>query len=116
MLGKGAITKVKLSKDQFLSNIFTAQKKKWWEQTSDLKHLNSYIHCRHFKMEDLFLVKQLLLPNDWMVKMDRKDAYFPIPIHQNSQKFLRFEWEGSVYQLPRLLVFTKLLKISIPLC
>ena len=67
-------------------------------------------------MEDLFLVKQLLLPNDWMVKMDRKDAYFPIPIHQNSQKFLRFEWEGSVYQLPRLLVFTKLLKISIPLC
>ena len=56
-----------------------------------------------------------------MRKVDLKDAYFSTPMHWNSQKKLRFEWDGSLYQFlclcfgfsPALLVFIKLLKVSV---
>ena len=49
---------------------------------------------------------------------DLKDAYYSVPIHKVHQKYLKFEWQGQLYQFtclpnglacaPRL--FTKLLK------
>jgi len=49
-------------------------------------------------MEGLFLIKELLSPNDWMLKIDLKDAYFSVPIHASWRKYIRFEWQGSLYQ------------------
>ena len=74
-------------------------------------------------MEGLFLVTELLSPNDWICKVDLKDTYFSIPIHWNSQENLHFEWEASLYQFlcpclalsPVPLVFRKLLKVPIVL-
>ena len=53
-----------------------------------------------------------------MIKMDLKDAYLQVPIHEAHQCFLQFAWEGKQYKFqclpfglssaPR--VFTKLLK------
>ena len=53
-----------------------------------------------------------------MASVDLKDAYYSVPIHQEHQKYLKFEWQGQLYQFtclpnglacaPRL--FTKLLK------
>ena len=53
-----------------------------------------------------------------MINIDLTDAYLSVPIHQESQKFLRFIWQNKAYQFkampfglnvaPR--VFTKLLK------
>ena len=64
------------------------------------------------------LVRDLLQPNDWMGKIDLKDAYFVIPIWENHQKFLRFLWKDSLMEFaclsfglasaPR--IFTKLMK------
>jgi len=69
-------------------------------------------------MEGIYLVQDLVQPGDFMATLDLKDAYFSIPIFPNDRKFLRFIWEGEVYQFtclpfgyslaPR--VFTKVVK------
>ena len=58
-----------------------------------------------------------------MVKIDLKDAYFSLPLHPNSRKFVRFQWGKKIYQFlclcfglgpaPRL--FTKLMKVPMTL-
>ena len=116
---KGAIIKV----DPNYQYFYRLQER-WGQQTSDkLKKLQNFIHSAHFKIECFFLVGELLSPNDWMYKVDLKDVYFSITIQTNSQKNLRFKWEGSLYHFLYLcvglsrdpLVFTKLLKVSIAL-
>ena len=55
----------------------------------NLKKLNQHIPYEHFKMEGLFLLKELLQKGDYMYKIDLKDAYFSMSfLHQGSQIFL----------------------------
>ena len=57
--------------------------------------LNHYVQYHHFKMEILSMVKATLLKNDYMVKIDRKDAYQCIPVHTQDRAFMRFQWVAS---------------------
>ena len=107
-----------------MSIIFTVPRKDEGNRpVLDLKKLKNFIHCLRFKMEGLFLVRELLSPNDWMYKLDLKDAYFSKSIHRNLQKNLGFIWKGYLYQFfcfcfglsPGPLMFTKLLKVPIAL-
>ena len=69
-------------------------------------------------METLASALQLIKPNCYMVVLDLKDAYYSVPIFSEHRKFLRFQFEGSLYEftcLPNGLssaprVFTKLMK------
>lgn len=69
-------------------------------------------------MEGIRLLRDLLQPNDWIGKIDLKDAYFVVTKFKNHQKFLRFRWKDSLMEftcvlfglasVPRIL--TKLMK------
>jgi hypothetical protein len=64
----------------------------------NLKPLNKFIVNEHFKMENLETVRFLVRKGDWFVKLDLKDAYLTVPVHNSHQKYLRFQWEGRVFQ------------------
>ena len=118
LLRKQAISRT-VSDDGFISNIFLVPKGKGkWSLILNLKALNLYTEHQHFKMEDIRCVKDLLNRGDYMCKLDLKDAYLSIPITHSHQRYLKFAWQGTVYQynvLPFGLAtapraFTKLMK------
>ena len=69
-------------------------------------------------MDTLNSILKLIEPNCYMASLDLKDAYYSVPIRESDRKYLRFVWQGVLYQLtclpnglsccPRK--FTKLLK------
>ena len=102
----------------FVSNLFVIPKKGGGQRpVFNLPQLNQFIKYEHFKMEGIHMLRDLLKPNDFMAKIDLKDAYFTVPIWKGHQKFLRFLWKGTQWEFaclpfeigsaPR--VFTKIL-------
>jgi len=49
-------------------------------------------------MEGLHIVRSLLQKEDFMMKLDLKDAYYAIPIHPSHRKYLRFVYQNRVYE------------------
>ena len=69
-------------------------------------------------MEGLNTLVDVLSGSEFFTTIDLKDAYFSIPIHADHFKYLRFEWNWTLFEsicLPFRLslaprVFTKVLK------
>lgn len=79
------------SPDQFLSSIFVILKKDTGHcPVINLKTLNRSLAYKHFEMEGLFLLKEVLEKGDYMCEIYLKDAYFSVSLHLESQKFVRF--------------------------
>ena len=64
----------------------------------DLKRLNEDIIYHHFKMDTLQKALTLVFPNCYMASIDLKDAYYSVSIPETDRKFLRFEWDGQLWQ------------------
>ena len=104
---------------------YSAGKKEGWGKSPlyKLKSSNKFIPCKHFKMEDLHCLKYLLKENDFLCKIDLKDAYFLVPLYMSSRKCVRFGWLGNLYEFlclcfglgPAPRIFPKLLKVPIAL-
>ena len=45
-------------------------------------------------MEGIHTLKEIVRPNDWMVQVDLKDAFFTVPIHNTHKQYLRFRFQG----------------------
>ena len=70
----------------------------------DLKKLNQFIVVPSFTMETLSSIIAALQPQEWITKIDLKDAYHHILVHGNIRKYFRFVVAGTVYQF-RVLPF-----------
>ena len=94
------------------------------EQTSDKSEGVKPSHSLQSFQDGKFVTfKEVAKKGDFMCKVDLKDAYFAVPLHQNSQKFVRFQRREKLYQFlvlcfglsPAPRIFSKLLKIPIAL-
>lgn len=90
LIAKGAITKCKEKKGQLLSPYFFREKADGSLRfILNLKQPNKYVHTVHFKLEDVRTATKLLSKGDYMTSIDLKDAFFLVPVHVKSRKFLR---------------------------
>ncbi|XP_063979898.1 uncharacterized protein LOC135163921 [Diachasmimorpha longicaudata] len=119
LLIKGAIEECSEEEGQFISSYFLIPKPDGSNRfIFNLKRLNRFVAQKHFKMEDIRSVKILLNQGDWMASLDLKDAYFLMPVHRDHRKYLRFQFNGKLFQFTCLpfglcsspYVYTKIFK------
>ena len=119
LLKKGVITKCQKEEDDFISTVFIREKKDGTFRTIlNLKYLNEFVEYKHFKMESLENVFQIIKKDVWMSSVDLKDAFFTIPVHILHQKHFKFEWFNQFYKFlvmpygysDAMRIFTKILK------
>ncbi len=101
LLAKRAIEAVPLTDREsgFYSRYFLVPKKNGGlRPILDLRPLNRALSKRSFKMITLRQILSHIRPGDWCISMDLKDAYFHIQVAPCHRRFLRFAFEGIVYQ------------------
>ena len=87
----------------------------------NLKDLNTFIPYKHFKMEGFHLLKEILEQGDYLCELYLKDTYFCVALNKQSRKYVRFEWEVSLYEFlclcfelgPAPKLFKKLIKLPV---
>ena len=118
-LQTGALSSVSPNDDQHVYRIFSVKKANGKDRiVIDLSPLNRQILKTKFSMEDHKFIRNFISQYDYLCSLDLADAFFSIPINEDSKKFLTFEIEGKRYAYnvlpfglsssPR--VFTKILR------
>lgn len=64
----------------------------------NLRVLNDVMPVKHFKIEGWNVLRDLLRPGDWMIKIDLKKAYFHVPCHPAFQDLLRITHRGRHFR------------------
>ena len=116
---KGVIVKSEHESGEILSHVFIRPKADGsYRLILNLSRLNEHVDKITFKMETLRSALHMIRKGCWFAKCDLKDAFYSVAIATHYRKFLKFEWEGELYEftcLPNGLstasrIFTKVLK------
>ena len=99
LCSKGVLEVANFDENQVLSNIFLRPKKDGsYRMILDLTWVNKHVIYEHFKMCSLETAKYMLRKDCWMASVDLRDAYYSVRVHEDDRKFLRFKWNGIIYQ------------------
>lgn len=110
---------VEYNPQHILSSIFlTPERDGSYRLILNLKKFNRLVVNHHFKVDSLYTITKLLVPNCFMASIDLQDAYYSVPIKASDRKLVSFKWKEQIYQftcLPNGLScaprkFTKILK------
>ena len=86
----------------FFNRLFLVPKPNKWRPILDLSNLNLFLKVEKFKMETPETIRTSLQQGEWVTSIDFKDAYFHIPIQEQSRKYLRFHVQNQTYQFKAL--------------
>ena len=98
--------------------VFAVHQATKWRSIYNLKEMNPFLVERKFKMTGVGVWKGMIFKNMYMATIDIKDAYLHISVHEDSRRFMRYEWKGHIWALKALpfglsqapWVFTRMLK------
>ena len=82
--------------------IFGTQTQQPVETHSGLEQLEHLFEHRVVQDGDPETIRTSLQSGEWVTSIDFKDAYFHIPIHSQSRKYMRFHLQGRSYQFKAL--------------
>ena len=104
LIEKKAVEMVKVQTSlAFFNRLFIVPKPNHkWRPILDLSTLNQFLCLKTFKMETPETIRTSLQQEEWVTSLDFSDAYFHIPIHYTSRKFLRFHFQNQSYQFRAL--------------
>lgn len=99
LLAIGSVRKCRAVSGQFLSKIILADKPNGKKRfILILKELNEFLVVTHFKMEDARIACKLIRKKSYAATIDLKHAYYLLPIHESYSKYLRFSFDGVLYE------------------
>ena len=104
LIKKKAVERVRVRTSlAFFNRLFIVPKpNQKWRPILDLSTLNQFLCVKTFKMETPETIRTSLQQGEWVTSLDFSDAYFHIPIHVNSRKYLRFHFQNQSYQFRAL--------------
>jgi ribonuclease HI len=99
LVEKGAVEHVTNPGSGYYSRVFLRPKASGgWRPILDLSVLNPAIESPKFHQETVESIRRALIRGQWTFSVDLKDAFFQVPVHPRSRKYLRFVYNGQVYQ------------------
>lgn len=100
---KGVITQSKHEAGEILSHIFIRPKQDGSHRLIlNLSRLNEHVDKITFKMETLKSALHMVREGCYFAKIDLKDAFYSIGIKEKFRKYLKFEWQGELYEFTSL--------------
>ena len=123
IIDKGAAIIVEHSPSEITSGYFARPKKELgkWRPIVNLKFLNKHLRKVSFKMTTVTDIRNSIQPDYYFVSIDLTDAYYSVPLHESAWQYVRFVWNGKVYEYHVLLfglapsprVFTKMVTAAV---
>ena len=98
MLDLGVLREISQDQVRFLSPIFSVPKKDGsLRLILNLKDLNESVEYKHFKMDTLYSAIAMMRTNCYMASIDLEKAYYSIPIHEDDQSLLAFQFDKRYF-------------------
>ena len=88
---------------EFISPIFLRPKSdRSYRMILNLKKFNEFVEYNHLKIDTLDAVIKMMKPSCFMASVDLQDAYYTVPVHLKHRMYLKFLFNGTLYQYTSL--------------